>query len=210
MANPAGTPRSKRIGIHVDILKNLRKEKQREDGFDDKVALNIPAMPFGAGTDPTAAVLSHFFKKMALYPEAQTKAQEGIPHAATKDDDYTGKQIRKDTMIYPNLVALSRDPELYAQPNHFCPDRFKGDTLSAAESAVHEDYKQQDHPHFGFGHRLCPGIHVVESSLFMVIARLLWAYHIKPRPGNPLDMKISDVLSRLSELTVVVRLTGLF
>ena len=47
------------------------------DQFEDKAAVHILAMLIGAGTDTTAAVLSHFFKIMALHPEAVSKAHIG-------------------------------------------------------------------------------------------------------------------------------------
>ena len=113
----------------------------------------------------------------------------GTPHCVTKDDWYEGQHIWKGTIILPNLTALSQDPELYPEPTEFHPERFAGHNLSAAESAIHPDYRQRDHFHYGFGRRLCPGIHVAEASLFIVIARLLWAYDITAKPGHPLSMK---------------------
>lgn len=246
-------------------------QKQRRDHFDDDVAVHILAMLIGAGTDTTAAVLSNFFKIMALHPSAAARAQKGkfqlmtgscsalfltieeldqvvgssrlpnwedqkalpylrslikevhrygvigslgkgspipqpatveivriltskmccsgTPHLVTKDDWYEGHRFRKGTVVYPNLTALSKDPELYPEPESFRPERFEGDILSAAESAVQQDYRRRDHFHFGFGRRICPGINVAEDSLFIVIARLLWAYDIVAKPGNQLNME---------------------
>lgn len=105
-----------------------------------------------------------------------------------KDDIYEGKLIKKDTLIIPNIPALSRDPERYPDADKFNPDRFKGDLETAAVSAVSQDHMKRDHFHFGFGRRICPGIHVAEASLFIAISRLLWAYDIKPRQGCPLKI----------------------
>ena len=52
-------------------------QKQERDHFDDGVAVHILAMLIGAGTDTTAAVLSNFFKIMALHPSAAARAQKG-------------------------------------------------------------------------------------------------------------------------------------
>ena len=112
----------------------------------------------------------------------------GIPHATTEDDIYQGKLIPKGTICFPNLRALSRDPERYPDPEVFDPDRFRDDDLGAAASALHPDYLKRDHFHYGFGRRLCQGILIAEASLFIVISRVLWGFRIEAKPGHILDM----------------------
>ena len=106
-----------------------------------------------------------------------------------KDDMYEGYFIPKNTIVFPNLPALSNDGIRYANPDTFDPSRYEGDDLHASASAQHRDYRQRDHFHYGFGRRLCQGIHVAEASLFIVISRLLWGFHVRPIPGQVLDMK---------------------
>lgn len=50
---------------------------------------------------------------------------------------------------------------------------------------------------------MCPGVHVAEASLFIVISRLLWAYDIEAKPGHPLDLK--DKRSKKHIVSVVMR-----
>ncbi|KAL8718103.1 MAG: hypothetical protein Q9225_004725 [Loekoesia sp. 1 TL-2023] len=113
----------------------------------------------------------------------------GVPHAADRDDSYRGRFIPKGTCVIPNLTALHRDTELYPNADMFEPDRFRNHHLNSAASALHPDYLQRDHFNYGFGRRLCPGIHVAEQSLFIVISRVLWAFDIQEKPGYALDMK---------------------
>lgn len=123
-------------------------------------------------------------------------ASLGIPHATTKTDVYEGVTIPEGTIIFPNLTALSRDPEHYETPDEFFPDRFLDDDLDASASASHPDHRKRDHFHYGFGRRLCQGIVVAEASLFIVVSRTLWGFDIKPLQGDrPLDMK--DKISKL-------------
>ncbi len=114
--------------------------------------------------------------------------ETGVPHATTKDDHYRGRLIPKGASVFPNVAALHGDPEIYPNPDVFEPDRFKNHRLDSAASAVQVDYHQRDHFNYGFGRRLCPGIHVAEQSLFIVISRVLWAFDIGTRPGHTLDM----------------------
>ena len=101
---------------------------------------------------------------------------------------YESSFIPKGTIVFPNLTALSKDPERYPNPEIFDPERFRGDNQNAAASALSKDHMQRDHFHYGFGRRICPGVHVAEASLFIVISRILWGFHIRPKPGHVLDM----------------------
>ena len=113
----------------------------------------------------------------------------GVPHATIKNDMYRGKFIPEGTVVFPNLTVLSRSPERYADPDKFDPDRFLGDDLDASASALEPDYRKRDHFHYGFGRRLCQGIFVAESSLYIAVSRALWGMNIRPDPSAPpLDM----------------------
>lgn len=90
--------------------------------------------------------------------------------------------------MIPNLTALHHDAELYPNPDVFEPERFKDHHLDSASAAIQPDYIHRDHFNYGFGRRLCPGIHVAEQSLYIVISRILWAFDIQKKPGYGLDM----------------------
>ncbi|KIM97325.1 hypothetical protein OIDMADRAFT_130257, partial [Oidiodendron maius Zn] len=121
----------------------------------------------------------------------------GIPHTTTQDDIYKGKLIPKGTICFPNLTALSKDPERYPNPEVFDPDCFKHDDVGSAASALSTDYMQRDHFHYGFGRYLCQGILIAEASLFIFISRVLWGFDIKAKPGFKLDM--DDKISKCTQ-----------
>lgn len=153
--------------------------------------------PIGSlGKSTSTSLFLDLIKTYQQYPNHASTI--GVPHTATKEDVYEGKTIPKGTIVFPNGTALSNDVERYPNPEAFEPDRFKGDGLTAAVSALHKDHLQRDHFHYGFGRRMCPGVHVAEASLFIVISRLLWGFDIKSKPGHHLDMK--DKRSRSTRL----------
>lgn len=47
----------------------------------------------------------------------------------------------------------------------------------------------RDHFVFGAGRRVCPGIHVAEHSIWLVVSRLLWAYRVEAVPGEPVNLE---------------------
>lgn len=71
------------------------------------------------------------------------------------------------------------DPERYPEPRKFDPTRFLDDPRSMRVSALSPEAKDRDQFLFGAGRRLCIAIDVAENSLFLAIARMLWAFDFK-------------------------------
>jgi cytochrome P450 len=91
----------------------------------------------------------------------------GIPHAVTQDDEYQGYLIPKGSTILANHWAIDLDEEVYgADALEFRPSRWIEDPDLPLAS-------------FGYGRRVCTGQHVAMNSLFINIARLLWAFDIE-------------------------------
>ncbi|KAI4615649.1 hypothetical protein J4E80_006065 [Alternaria sp. BMP 0032] len=104
----------------------------------------------------------------------------GVPHAVTQDDEYMGYKIPKGSGVLWNVWAIHNDPARHAEPRRFDPQRYYGDAQTAAEAACNADAAERDHFLFGAGRRLCQGMHIAERSLFLAIARLLWAFEFHP------------------------------
>jgi len=154
------------------------------------------------GLETTTSVVEFFIMASVLYPESVKKAQDeldsvvgqdrlpsfddisnlpyvnafikevlrwrpvlpmGIPHSPMKDDEYLGYRIPKDAIIVQNLLAM--DDESFQDPHEFRPERW----LEHPDQPVYI---------FGFGRRTCPGRQMAQNSLFIAIARVLWAYNI--------------------------------
>jgi cytochrome P450 len=92
-------------------------------------------------------------------------AAGGVPHAVTEDDEYMGYHIPKGATVIANHWAISHDESVYDSPELFNPDRW---------------IENPDLPlvTFGHGRRTCFGQHVARNSMFIIIARLLWAFDI--------------------------------
>jgi cytochrome P450 len=106
-----------------------------------------------------------------------------VPHATTADDRYKGFLIPKGAGVMNNAWAINMDPTRAPEPRKFNPDRHVNDHLSLYDSASNPDGTKRDQFTFGAGRRICPGMHVAERSLFLGIARILWAFDIVPKVG---------------------------
>ena len=64
------------------------------------------------------------------------------------------------------------------------PERFLGYDLPAASYLNIANPNERDHFSYGAGRRVCPGVHVAEKSLYLNIARVLWAFDISKKIGK--------------------------
>jgi cytochrome P450 len=72
---------------------------------------------------------------------------------------------------------MLHDPASYPEPDIFKPERF-----------LNADGSLRDDPilisAFGFGKRICPGRHVVDATLFIVVASLFSTFNIERGEGG--------------------------
>ena len=107
-----------------------------------------------------------------------------FPHALAEDDWVDGMFLPKGTIIIVNAWGMHFDEKRFANPEKYDPDHFAGVTTLASELA-NGPYENRDHYGYGTGRRFCPGVHIAERNLFLAMAKLLWAYNIKPGKTKP-------------------------
>ncbi|KAI0633734.1 cytochrome P450 [Trametes polyzona] len=109
----------------------------------------------------------------------------GFAHRATKDVVWKDYVIPAGTEVLACHWAISRDPDVYPDPEAFKPARWLDE-----KRKMREDLK---FPNWGFGRRICPGLHVAERSVFINTALTFWAFEISEDPAHPIDtMAIKD------------------
>ncbi|KAK2057163.1 cytochrome P450 [Colletotrichum caudatum] len=121
----------------------------------------------------------------------------GMPHAVIKDDEYMGYTIPKGAGVMINVWAIHTDEDRWEDPRAFDPSRYAGDDQNSFESASNADPSKRDHYGFGAGRRLCQGTHVAERSLFLGIARLLWAFRLE----RAVDGRGAEVVPDADDIT---------
>ncbi|OAL34607.1 hypothetical protein AYO20_06024 [Fonsecaea nubica] len=102
----------------------------------------------------------------------------GTPHATTEDDWYDGYFIPKGSVIMLNWWAIHFDPKLRENPFTYDPTRFLNDPYTTAEAVNAANPNDRDHYSYGAGRRICTGLHVAQNSLFINMARTVWAYNL--------------------------------
>ncbi|ELU36387.1 cytochrome P450 domain-containing protein [Rhizoctonia solani AG-1 IA] len=72
-------------------------------------------------------------------------------------------RIPARTAVIANVWKIMHNPEVYSNPEKFIPERFLGDS----PPPFPESYA------FGFGRRICPGIHVAQQSMCNILANFI-------------------------------------
>jgi cytochrome P450 len=88
--------------------------------------------------------------------------------------------------------AITRDPDVYPEPEVFKPERFLYPNGTLRDDATLTSV-------FGFGKRVCPGRHYVDATLFIVAATVLSVFRIERRhdtEGVPFEYTYSGGLVR--------------
>ncbi|QRW06549.1 cytochrome P450 family protein [Ceratobasidium sp. AG-Ba] len=146
---------------------------------------------FAAGSDTTICAMATFFLAMQLYlklpnmqdmnhlPYIRCIVKEvlrwipavplGIPHASIDEDVYRGYRIPAGSIVMGNAWAITRNPEVYPDPETFNPDRSW--TGSARCACV------------WLWTRICPGQFFAESSLLLAISHVLLTMNIEKELG---------------------------
>ncbi|EKG12494.1 Cytochrome P450 [Macrophomina phaseolina MS6] len=72
-------------------------------------------------------------------------------------------------------MAIHFNEEKYPKPHEFIPERWESRVEMAAENSVGASSELFT---FGAGRRICPGQHLAERSMYLVISSFLWAFDI--------------------------------
>lgn len=100
-------------------------------------------------------------------------APMGFPHTATDDLEYNGLHIPKGAYLLPNVWWFLHDPEVYADPGAFDPERFLS-PRNEPDPSRHA---------WGYGRRMCAGRFFADTSLYLNIVQTLATFNITKAVG---------------------------
>lgn len=103
----------------------------------------------------------------------------GFPHRTTKDVIWENYCIPAGTTVLGNHWAISRDAEVYPDPDAFKPQRWINDQGRLRDDLTYFVY--------GFGRRICPGLHLANRSVWINSVLVLWAFQLTLDPTKPVD-----------------------
>ncbi|KAG9025531.1 hypothetical protein FRB95_010080 [Tulasnella sp. JGI-2019a] len=100
----------------------------------------------------------------------------GIPHRLVQDDIYEGHLIPAGTTVFVNAWGILHDERRFPDPMTFNPDRYLNSTTNDKDGVL-DPWEVG----FGYGRRICQGIPVVRSGLWIAVATILSSFDIRPK-----------------------------
>ncbi|KAJ7167132.1 cytochrome P450 [Mycena filopes] len=107
-----------------------------------------------------------------------------VPHAISVEDEYQGYRIPAGSIVLVNVWALLHDEAIYPDAHAFKPERF------LVDGKLNPAICDPETLAFGFGRRICPGLHLATSSLWLTVASILSTFTITKAldaDGNELE-----------------------
>ncbi|OZJ04489.1 hypothetical protein BZG36_02664 [Bifiguratus adelaidae] len=175
---------------HPDIQQSVHAEIKANIGIGE-----LPPFKNAADMPYLNATLR---ETMRLHPAGPL----AVPHSVMEDDIFEGYHIPKDSTVMFNVYTMNRDPRRYKDPDTFKPERYL-DVRQPSSSLVNGKPEDRDHMSFGFGRRVCAGMHLAELELLVVTSAILSSFSIVT--DSPIDTEDFDFAFTLSPLPFKVR-----
>jgi len=138
--------------LNPDILEKAQDEIDRVVGRDRlPTFLDKDDLPY------VSAIVTETFRWAVPAPM-------GLPHVLKEEDVYEGMRIPKGSMVFANVWTMLRNEEIYPQADKFIPERF---LENASPEMNPENYV------FGFGRRICPGMYLIDRSIWLLLACMI-------------------------------------
>lgn len=103
-------------------------------------------------------------------------SETGIPHASVKDDVYEGYHIPAGSVMHPLEWSISRDPEVFYEPDAWNPMRWLESKYPTYQEPLSKFPTITSYSQFGYGRRTCQGMGVTEADLFVGIGSMAWMF----------------------------------
>lgn len=109
-----------------------------------------------------------------------------LPRMNMETTKLLGFVLPARTRVVVNAWAISRDPEIWKNPDSFCPDRFNGSSHDL--NGTNYEYMP-----FGSGRRICPGMAFAMAGLKLFLALLLLHFDWKmPGGKGPMELNMEE------------------
>lgn len=125
-------------------------------------------------------------ESMRLYPAVPLS----VPHESIEDCVVGGYHIPKGTRLLLNISKIHHDPNIWADPYEFRPERFLTTHKDIDFKGKHFEFVP-----FSSGRRMCPGGFFALHVMRLTLASLIQQFVLKRPTNEPIDMTESAGIS---------------
>lgn len=155
--------------LFPDVQKRAQAEIDAVVGPD-----RLPSFADRDSLPYTEAIIKEVLRWSVVFPS-------GFPHCVAEDDIHDGYYIPKGSLVLPNIWFMLNDPRTYANPSQFNPERFLAKDGKEPETEPRTMC-------FGFGRRICPGLHLADASIWISTAMSLAVFDISKVVENGVEL----------------------
>ncbi|KAG2066224.1 cytochrome P450 [Suillus decipiens] len=161
------------IFLAMTLFPDVQKKAQAE--IDAVIGPDrLPSFADRDSLPYTEALVKEVFRWHAVAPTA-------IPHRVSEDDIHDGYYIPKGSLILLNIWFMLNDPQIYANPSQFNPERFLDNNGKDPEPEPRTIC-------FGFGRRICPGLRLADASVWISTVMSLAVFDISKVVENGVEI----------------------
>jgi len=157
----------------INLMQYPEKQKKIHDEIDNILGDEVPNLEYKGRLLYTEAFILETLRHSSIVPMS-------VPHRAKETFQIRGYTIPKNTIIYPVLRYIMRDPDYWQKPDEFDPERF----LTTNKDGKTILSNQEKLIAFGIGKRVCLGESLARQELFLIFIRMLQKFQIIPVEGE--------------------------
>ncbi|GKA00169.1 geraniol 8-hydroxylase-like protein [Tanacetum coccineum] len=179
----------------TEILRNPKVMKKVQDELAEVVGLNNTVEESHL---PELKYLDAVFKETF---RLHTPLPFLLPRTPDKSCVVGGYTVPKGATVFLNVWAIQRDPQNWANPSEFNPERFLNN-----KGSEKWDYSGTNSTYFPFGsgRRRCPGIPLGEKMMMHILASLMHSFDWSLPKGEELDLSDKFGIAMKKKMPLVV------
>lgn len=182
-----------RLVLHRDVQARVHEELDRVVGRDRAVDESDAA---------SLAYLHAVIKEtLRVHPPGPLLSWARL---ATSDVRVDGFLIPAGTTAMVNMWAITHDPDVWAEPEEFRPERFVEGQPAAELSVMGSDLRLAP---FGAGRRSCPGKSLAMATVAFWLATLLHELEFLPSPDPAGGVNLGETLRLSCEMAAPLAVT---
>jgi len=111
-------------------------------------------------------------------------APNGVPRRVREGDIYRGYLIPTGSYVIVNMWGILHDERRYPNPTIYDPERWLNPDNPVTDKTFEDDERTLLDPWevvFGHGRRICPGIALARTEMWIALATILATFEIKPK-----------------------------